>query len=103
MGRLTPRIRAAGAEVAAIAVSTIFAQQAFARSLSVDFPLLSDWSRQVCGAYGVRYGEWKGHDGLAKRSMFVIGRDRRVQYAWSTDAAAVLPDQEAIVAGLTDR
>lgn len=84
-----------------IAVTATFSQQAFARSLGIDFPLLSDWDRTVCGAYGVRYDAWKGHTGLAKRSMVVVDTDGVVRYRWSTDDAAVLPDLDEIVDVLT--
>jgi glutaredoxin-dependent peroxiredoxin len=87
-----------GAEIAAIAVTATFSQQAFAEHLGVDFPLLSDWDREVCAAYGVRYGVWKGHTGVAKRSLFVVGSDRVVRYAWSTDDALVLPDFAELLA-----
>jgi peroxiredoxin len=60
---------------------------AFARSLGVDFPLLSDWEREVCAAYGVRYDVWKGHSGLAKRSIFVIDTDRTIRWSWCSEDA----------------
>lgn len=100
MGRRTGEIRGRGAQILAVAVTATFAQQAFAESLGVDFPLLSDWDRTVCAAYGVRYDVWKGHRGLAKRSVFVIDRDRTVRYRWVTDDALVLPDLDVVVAAL---
>jgi peroxiredoxin len=90
-------IRAAGADVLAVAVTATFSQQAFAASLAVDFPLLSDWDREVCAAYGVRYDVWKGHRGLAKRSLFVIDRAGVVRYRWVTEDALVLPDLDEVV------
>ena len=86
----------------AVAVTATFSQQAFAASLGVDFPLLSDWDRTVCAAYGVRYDVWKGHAGLAKRSVFVIDRGGTVRYRWVTDDALVLPDLDAVVAALRE-
>lgn len=97
MGRRVPEIRALGAEVLAVAVTATFSQQAFAASLGVDFPLLSDWDRCVCADYGVRYDVWKGHDGLAKRSVFVLDRDGVVRYRWVTDDASVQPDFDEVV------
>ncbi len=102
MGRRVPEIRALGAEVLAVAVTATFSQQAFAASLGVDFPLLSDWDRSVCAAYGVRYDVWKGHAGPAKRSVFVIDRGGTVRYRWATDDALVLPDLDAVVAALRE-
>jgi peroxiredoxin len=102
LGQRAEEIRALGADVLAVAVTATFSQQAFARSLGVDFPLLSDWDRTVCADYGVRYDVWKGHAGLAKRSVFVIARDGLVRYRWVTDDALVLPDLDAVVAALRD-
>lgn len=97
MGQLTPRLRDAGAEVVAIAVTSTFSQRAFARSLGIDFPLLSDWSRQAAAAFGVQYASWKHHDGVAKRSVFVLDRDGIVRLRWVTDDAHDLPDLDALV------
>lgn len=92
MGQSAAEIRSFGGDLAAIAVTAIFSQQRFARELGVDFPLLSDWNRAVCAAYGVRYDVWKGHEGLAKRSVFVVDTDGVTRYRWVTDDAAVVPD-----------
>lgn len=81
-----------GAQILGIAVTATFSQQAFAASLGIDFPLLSDWDRTTCAAYGVHYDIWKGHAGLAKRSLFVIDRGGVVRYRWVSDDAAVVPD-----------
>lgn len=81
----------------AVAVTATYAQMAFAERLGVGFPLLSDWDRSVCSAYGVRYDVWKGHDGLAKRSVFVLDRDGVVRYRWVTDDASVQPDFDEVV------
>jgi peroxiredoxin len=100
LGQRVEEIRALGADVLAIAVTATFSQQAFAESLGVDFPLLSDWDREVCAAYGVQYDVWKGHRGLAKRSVFVVDTDQVVRYRWVTDDALVLPDFDEAVAVL---
>jgi glutaredoxin-dependent peroxiredoxin len=83
-----------GASVAAVAVTATFSQMAFAKHLGVPFPLLSDWSRETCTVYGVRYDVWKEHDGLAKRSLFVIDREGVIRYRWVTDDALETPDIE---------
>ena len=83
-----------GAHVAVIAVTATFSQMAFAEHLGVEFPLLSDWGGATAEAYGVRYDEWKGHEGLAKRSLFIIDREGLIRYRWVTDDALVLPELE---------
>ena len=98
MGQRAEEIRGLGADVLAAAVTATFAQQAFAAELGVDFPMLPDWDRTVCGDYGVRDDVWKGHRGLAKRSVFVIDRGGTVRYRWVTDDALQLPDLDEVVA-----
>ena len=84
----------------AIAVTATFSQKRFAKELGVSFPLLSDWNREVSQAWGVGYTEWKGHRGVAKRSVFVIDRAGTVRYRWVTDDALELPDLAPAVAAL---
>jgi peroxiredoxin len=93
-------VTAAGGSIAAIAVTATFSQKRFANDLGVSFPLLSDWNRDVSEAWGVAYSEWKGHRGVAKRSVFVIDRDGTVRYRWVTDDALELPDLAPAVAAL---
>ena len=70
---------------------------AFAETLGIDFPLLSDWGGTTADAYGVRYDIWKGHTGLAKRSVFVIDREGVIRYVWSNDDALTLPDFDEVM------
>jgi peroxiredoxin len=92
LGHRVDDISDTGAHVAAIAVTATFSQMAFAERLGVEFPLLSDWGGLTADAYGVRYDVWKGHEGLAKRSLFVVDREGIIRYRWVTDDALVLPD-----------
>lgn len=97
MGQRAAEIRGLGAEIVAVAVTSVFAQQAFARSLGVDFPLLSDWNEAACQAYGVQYDIWRGHQGVAKRSLFVIDPDRTIRFAWLTENALMMPDFDGAI------
>jgi peroxiredoxin len=63
----------------------------------VGFPLLSDWGGRKADAFGVRYDVWKGHEGVAKRSLFVIDRRGIIRYRWVTDDALTLPDIDETV------
>jgi peroxiredoxin len=86
-----------GVELVAIAVTPTFAQMAFAEKLGIDFPLLSDWEGTTADAYRVRYDIWKGHSGLAKRSVFVIDGDGVITYVWSNDDALTLPEFDEVM------
>lgn len=81
----------------AIAVTASFSQMAFAEQLGIDFPLLSDWEGTVAEAYGVRYHMWKGHRGLAKRSLFVVDQTGTITYRWVSEDALVLPPMDELV------
>lgn len=105
MEQQVPVVERLGGSIVAIAVTATFSQQQFASDLDLHFPLLSDWGSDTADAWGVRYDVWKGHAGLAKRSVFVIDRDGIVRYRWVTDDAAEVPDfAEAVaaMAALTD-
>jgi peroxiredoxin len=92
LGHRREEIEGFGASLAAIAVTATFSQNAFAEHFDIRFPLLSDWGGRTAEAYGVRYDVWKGHEGLAKRSVFVVDRDGVIRYRWVTEDALVLPD-----------
>ena len=98
MGQIESDVEELGGRVAAIAVTATFSQMAFASHLGIGFPLLSDWGGATAGAYGVRYDSWKGHDGIAQRSVFVIDREGVVRYKWATEDALQLPDLGEAVA-----
>lgn len=100
MGSVAGEIESLGADLVGIAVSATFSQMAFAHHLGIEFPLLSDWDGALSGAFGVRYDVWKGHVGLAKRSIFLIDGAGTVQYAWSTDDAEELPTLEPVIQAL---
>ena len=93
------QVQAAGGQVIAVAVSSVFAQQAFARHLEVSFPLLSTGIAR-CRRHTACSDVWRGHQGVAKRSVFVIDRQGMVRYRWVTDDALVLPDFDAAIAVL---
>jgi len=100
LGQRAAEIRSLGAEIVAVAVTSVFAQQAFAKSLGADFPMISDWNREVAPAYDVQYDVWRGHQGVAKRSVFVIDGDGIIRYRWVTDDALVMPDVDEAIAAL---
>lgn len=97
LGHLSSRIRSLGAEPVAVAVTATFSQLAFGDTLGIDFPMLSDWEGKTAAAYGVQYDEWKGHSGLAKRSVFVIDGSGLIRYRWVTEDALVEPDIYEVV------
>ena len=66
----------------------------------MDFPLLSDYNKEVIPHYGVQYENLAGFKGLAKRSIFVIDQDGTVKYKWVTDDPEILPNLDEIIAAI---
>ena len=84
-----PRFEALGCAVFGISVDSHWANAAFARSLGLSFPLLSDFKRAAMTAFGVLRGE----AGYSDRSSFLIDRDGNI--AW-TETALNIGDLEQI-------
>ena len=72
--------------VLGISVDNKHSSAAFAEHLHLDFPLLSDFNKDVTTAYGVlREG------GFAERALFVIDKDGTIAYA-HVNALGEVPD-----------
>ena len=84
-----------------ISVDSPFTQEEFAGQNNLNFPLLSDFNKEVSADYDVQYEDLIGLKGVAKRSAFVIDSDGIVQYSWSSDDPTVIPDFDAIKAALS--
>ena len=67
---------------------------------NLNFPLLSDFNKEVSKSYGVLYEDFIGFNGVAKRSAFVVSKEGTILFAWSSDDPKQLPDFEAIKASL---
>jgi peroxiredoxin len=73
------------------------AHTAFATFLNVQFPLVSDFNRQVVRQFGIDYTQdepYTGWWGMSRRSVFVIDRDAVIRYAWITDDPLIAPNIE---------
>ena len=64
--------------VLGISVDSHYANTAFAKSLGLDFPLLSDFDHRTSQAYGVYLPE----DGTAARALFVIDDTRTITWSY---------------------
>lgn len=92
--------RDAGVQVLGISVDSIFCHRAFAEKLSITFPLLSDFNREVCRAWGACHEEILGMRGVAKRAAFLVDRTGVIRYAWVSDDPGALPDETAVRAAI---
>jgi glutaredoxin-dependent peroxiredoxin len=79
------------------------AHKAFAEQLYLQFPLLSDFNREVVQQFGIAYSPdepYSGFHGMSRRSVFVLDREGIVRYAWVTDDPLIAPDVEAVLNSL---
>lgn len=90
------------AQVFGISVDNPFAQKAWSKENKLNFPILSDFNKDVSRAYGAMYEELIGFKGVSKRSAFVIDKNGTVRYAWVSDDAKQMPDFNAIQACLRE-
>jgi glutaredoxin-dependent peroxiredoxin len=89
------------ATVAGISVDSIWVNGRFTKEYGADFPLLSDFNREACTAFGVRNDDYFGMKGVSKRAAFVVARDGTVAWSWVTEDDSVLPDLAAVKRALS--
>lgn len=86
-----------GAQILAISVDSPFTLAKFKEEQGYQFPLLSDFNKEVSAAYGALYEEFTlGLKGVSKRAAFVIDENQQIIYAEVLESAKDLPDFEAI-------
>ena len=89
------------ADIVAISVDSPFTLEKFKESEGLNFPLLSDFNKEVSRQYGSLYDTFVlGMNGVSKRSAFVVDGDGVVRYAEVLDNAGNQPNYDAIRATL---
>jgi peroxiredoxin len=85
------------AQVIGISVDSPFSLAKFKEIQSYQFPLLSDFNKEVSKAYGAFYDEFVfGLKGVSKRAAFVVDEEGKIAYAEILEDAKELPDFKAI-------
>jgi len=85
------------AAVIGISVDSLFTLAKFKEDQHLNFPLLSDFNKDVSTAYGSLYQTFAFEmGGVSKRSAFVLDKDGIVRYAEVLDNAGAQPDFHAI-------
>ena len=85
------------AKVFGISVDSPFTLKKFKEVNQLEFPLLSDFNKDVCQAYDAFYEEFVlGLKGVAKRAVFVIDKEGKIQYQEILENAKNLPNFDAL-------
>ena len=88
-------LSAAGIRAFGISRDSPWTHVAWAQTLGVDVPLLSDWNGDAVHAFGVAH-DFRGFKDVAERTAFLIDRDGTVRGAWRYEAAEV-PDFDELL------
>lgn len=80
-----------GAQVFGISVDSPPTLERFAEDQNLNFPLLSDFNREVTGDFGGFHEDLLGLQEVARRAVFVVDEDREVVFSWVTDDPSELP------------
>jgi peroxiredoxin len=89
------------AEILAISVDSPFTLAKFKEENKLEFPLLSDFNKEVSKAYHALYEEFvAGMKGVSKRAAFVVDKTGTIKYVEVLENAGNLPNFEAIETAL---
>jgi peroxiredoxin len=85
------------ATVLGISVDSLYTLGKYREEQQLNFPLLSDFNKDVSTAYGSLYETFGfGMKGVSKRSAFVIDKEGVIRYAEVLENAGEVPDFGAI-------
>ena len=89
--------RDTNAQILAVSVDSPFTLEKFKESQNYNFPLLSDFNKEVSRAYDSLYENFVfGMKGVSKRSAFVIDKSGTVRHAEVLENAGEMPNFEAV-------
>jgi peroxiredoxin len=85
-------------QVVAISVNDPFTNKAFAEAHQLQFPILSDYSRDTIKKLNIFHNDFAGLKGYtaAKRSVFILDKNGLVRYKWVSEDPAKEPNYEEI-------
>jgi len=86
------------AQVLGVSINDPFSNKGFAERNMLNFPLLSDYNRDVIRLYGIELADFAGLKGysVAKRSVFVLDKGGIIRYRWISDDPAAEPNYKEI-------
>ena len=87
----------ANAQVFGISVDSVFTLAKFKDDQKFNFPLLSDFNKEVSTVYQTIYDNWiLDMKGVSKRAAYIIDKEGIIQYAEVLESAGDLPNFVAI-------
>jgi peroxiredoxin len=91
----SPQFLDAGVRPFGVSRDSAWTHIAWAQTLDLSFPLLSDWNGEAVRAFGIGH-EFRGHRDVAERTAFLVDPDGTVRGAWRYETAE-LPDFDELL------
>lgn len=89
--------QALNAQVLGISVDSLFSLAQFKEAQQLNFPLLSDFNKEMSTAYNCLYADFVlGMKGVSKRAAFILNKDGEIIYEEILEDAGQIPNFEKI-------
>lgn len=96
--------QALNAQVLGISVDSLFSLAQFKEAQQLNFPLLSDFNKEMSTAYNCLYADFVlGMKGVSKRAAFVLNKDGEIIYEEILEDAGQIPNFEKIKETLSNQ
>ena len=85
-------------QVLGISVDSVYTLARYKQDQHYNYPLLSDFNKEVSGLYNVLYASFGNMDmrGVSKRSSFIIDKEGIIKYIEVLEKASDMPDFKII-------
>lgn len=90
------------AQVLGISVDSFFTLKEFKKSENLNFPLLSDFNKEVSEKYEALYDDYYGMKGVSKRAAYIIDTESTIRYTEVLEDSGSLPNFDAIQKSLQE-
>ncbi|MCE4601570.1 MAG: peroxiredoxin [Desulfurococcales archaeon] len=91
------QLEKANATVVGISVDSPWCLKEFKEKNRLQFPLLSDYNREVIKLYDIVLPEVLGLKNLAKRAVYIVKPDGTIGWVWYSDDPRVEPDYDEVI------
>jgi peroxiredoxin len=90
-------------QVVAVSVNDPFTNKGFAETHNLQFPILSDYSRETIKKFNIIMNDFAGLKGYAaaKRSVFILDEKGIVRYKWVSEDPTKEPNYDEVKKTLT--
>lgn len=91
------QLEKANATVVGISVDSPWCLKEFKEKNRLQFPLLSDYNREVIRMYDIVLDEVLGLRNLAKRAVYIVKPDGTIGWVWYSDDPRVEPNYDEVI------